>query len=186
MISETLMIHDVEVHIYYDEDAESPRNWDNLGIFVTAHRRVTGDCELSYDANSIDEAFKWHLRDRGLKLKDIIYTPVYMYKHSGIALSTTSFSCPWDSGPLGYIYIVKSNYRKWYKIQRITQHHLNKAHDILRQEIELMSAYYNGEVYGYCIPSLDESCWGFYGHDHNESGLIQAATASILHYKTAA
>lgn len=30
--------------------------------------------------------------------------PVYMYDHSGLTINTTGFSCPWDSGLLGWIY----------------------------------------------------------------------------------
>ena len=33
--------------------------------------------------------------------------PLYMYEHSGIALSTTPFSCPWDSGRLGFVIMTK-------------------------------------------------------------------------------
>jgi hypothetical protein len=32
-----------------------------------------------------------------------VVLPVYIYDHSGITLNTTGFSCPWDSGQVGWI-----------------------------------------------------------------------------------
>ena len=36
-----------------------------------------------------------------------------------------------------------------------------------------------GDVYGYTIPAIDDSCWGFYGYDHDESGLMENARDAI-------
>jgi hypothetical protein len=30
--------------------------------------------------------------------------PVYLYDHSGLTINTTGFTCPWDSGQIGWIY----------------------------------------------------------------------------------
>lgn len=44
------MVHEEDykgytIKIYHDEDAESPRDWDNLGEMVCFHRRYNlGDC----------------------------------------------------------------------------------------------------------------------------------------------
>ena len=35
--------------------------------------------------------------------------PIFMYDHSGIVLNTSAFSCPWDSGWLGWTYITPEN-----------------------------------------------------------------------------
>lgn len=43
----------------------------------------------------------------------VIGLPVYAYIHSGIALSTSSFGDPWDSGQSGYIYINKAPALEW-------------------------------------------------------------------------
>jgi hypothetical protein len=58
-----------------------------------------------------DEACFIHLSSRDFKLtsthentdKSWSKFPVYAYSHGGLALSTTPFSSPWDSGVLGYI-----------------------------------------------------------------------------------
>lgn len=49
------------------------------------------------------------------ELKQIIRTkhvllPIYVYQHSGTSMSTTPFSCEWDSGQAGFIYASKQRF----------------------------------------------------------------------------
>lgn len=44
---------------------------------------------------------------------------------------------------------------------------------------ELYGFWAFGDVYGYVIPEIEESCWGFYGDDHNKSGLLEYAKNAI-------
>lgn len=41
-----------------------------------------------------------------------VILPLYLYDHSGITISTVPFSCPWDSGQVGWIYAPKDTFRK--------------------------------------------------------------------------
>ena len=45
-----------------------------------------------------------------------VILPLYLYDHSGITMNTTGFSCPWDSGQVGWIYAdadcIKKEYGK--------------------------------------------------------------------------
>jgi hypothetical protein len=41
--------------------------------------------------------------------KEFVILPLYLYDHSGITMNTTGFSCPWDSGQVGWIYTSKEN-----------------------------------------------------------------------------
>lgn len=41
-----------------------------------------------------------------------VILPLYLYDHSGITISTGPFSCPWDSGQVGWIYAPKDTFRK--------------------------------------------------------------------------
>ena len=119
-ILETLNIKGFDVHILISHDAENPLDWGSATL-VTAHRRYTfGGDRLPFDANSIEEAFDWHLDGRGLTRRDVIWLPVYLYDHSGLALSDTPFGDRWDSGQLGYIYETRSNIRAEYRVQRIS------------------------------------------------------------------
>lgn len=55
-----------EIKIYYDEDAQSPRDWDNVATFVCCHRRYElGDRQDMDDC--IDELF-----DKHVNAKDVI------------------------------------------------------------------------------------------------------------------
>ena len=44
--------------------------------------------------------------------KDYVILPLYLYDHSGISMSTGAFSCPWDSGRVGYIYVSLEDAKK--------------------------------------------------------------------------
>ena len=87
------------INIYYDDDARSPREaYDNLGTLYTAHRRYRPEKEFD-DHFDIDKVFEGHIGNfRESFLKEYIALPVYLYDHGGITISTSPFSCPWDSG----------------------------------------------------------------------------------------
>jgi hypothetical protein len=106
-----------EIRLEYDSDPESPRDWDNLGRMVCWHRRYNlGDEQPSEDAgeylldlarkvvsSSYPEALLIKNRD-AILAKHYAILPLYLYDHSGITISTGPFSCPWDSGQVGFIY----------------------------------------------------------------------------------
>ena len=89
------------VDIMQDNFPSSPRDNDNLGtILYCSSRYVLGDKCVSQE-----ELIETLIR------KDIISLPVYSYIHGGITINTTGFSCSWDSGQCGIIYIEKSKVR---------------------------------------------------------------------------
>lgn len=103
------------LRIMYHENPESPREWDNLATMVYGHRRyILGDEE----ARNIDCYNNWDewLEDEILKLNggedNVVWLPLYLYDHSGITMNTTGFSCGWDSGQVGWIYVTKDRLRK--------------------------------------------------------------------------
>jgi hypothetical protein len=51
----------------------------------------------------------------------------------------------------------------------------------MKAELETYDDYLNGNVYGYTIDGDDweDSLWGFYGYDHEKSGLLYEAQGSI-------
>ena len=178
-ILETRRIHGFDVHILISHDAENPLEWGNATL-LTAHRRYTfGGDKLPFDANSIEEAFDWHLAAKGLIRRDVIWLPVYLYDHSGLALSDTPFGDRWDSGQLGYIYETRSNIRAEYRVQRISRKLEQSVLARLRHTLQLLEYWANGNVYAYEIPALDEYCGGFYGWDHETSGLVEYATDAV-------
>jgi len=162
----------IEFEIEQDEYPESPREWGNLGTFIMQHGNYEfGDriFEINGNGISFEDDFKYHLHTvYDCSLDDVIYLPVYMYNHSGITISTTPFSCKWDSGQIGYIYAVKDDIRKEYNVKRISPKLREQTLSILRAEIQTLDQYLIGDIYGFNIEYDDgsnNSCWGFYGNN---------------------
>lgn len=152
---------------------DNPRDWDNLGTMVLFHKRYDVVNETSLDHK--DYKGWGELRSAITKTYGpSLIIPVYMYDHSGIALNTTGFECPWDSGQLGYIFITHSRICSEYGRKRVSKRLLDMISSFLNEEVKIYSQYINGEVYGYVISKDDEvvdSCFGFYGSDFDSNGL---------------
>ena len=117
---------------------------------------------------------------RELVAEHCIIVPVYAYVHSGVALSTGGFSCPWDSGCVGLIWCTFDRAREEYGDD--AQAH-ERARKYLIGEIETLDTYYRGNVYGFTIEDADgehvDSCWGFYGSTIDECGILDHIDESL-------
>lgn len=94
-----------------------------------------------------------------------LFLNVYMYDHSGVSISTSSFGCSWDSGMLGIIGIVdKDKFRKSFPTKRINT---KKALNRLDSWIEEINHYLIGNCWGFIIEDENgdvvDSCGGFVG-----------------------
>ena len=157
------------ITIHHDPHAESPREWDNLGTMLCNHRRYDLGDKSNPEAGehgSYKADFIAYLKSENLTLSDVIYTPIYMYNHSGISLSSESFSCNWDSGQLGWHYVTKSKIRAEFNVKRISPKLYQTVIDILNNELELYNHYVQGNCYGFIIKDDEgdqiDSCWGIY------------------------
>jgi hypothetical protein len=86
-------------------------------------------------------------------------------------MNTTGFSCPWDSGQVGWIYITREKVRKEYGCKRVTKKMVEKIKGYLRNEVETYDQYLTGDVYGFRITDEEteeemDSCWGFFGEKY--------------------
>lgn len=215
------------IKVYPDDNAESPREWCNVGTMACWHSRYNlGDIQPKEDAeeyiaalargdarfdkldtlldrawNSASDAVckrvkQW--RDAALAealAKDHIILPLYLYDHSGITMSTSSFSCPWDSGQVGIIHCTMAKARdEWGEKHNpgITDEEIRKkAIACLVAEVKTYNDHLTGNVYGYVAEDENEnhidSCWGFFpDHDCNYSKrndyMIGEAKAAIDHH----
>ncbi len=103
------------LRVFVDDDAESPRNWDNLGRMVCSHRRYDlGDEKASNTElySSWEEWLETEVLEPNGGEDEVVALPLYLYDHSGITMNTTGFSCPWDSGQVGWIYCTKKRFRE--------------------------------------------------------------------------
>lgn len=80
---------------------------------------------------------------------------VYMYEHSGRTVSLAPFSCRFDSGQLGVLWIPRQRGRTGKKAEEIAKALVSDLDNLLQ-----------GNVHGYKAVHEDgreESCWGFIG-----------------------
>ncbi len=172
---ETLCHRGYDINIYYDTDAESPREWSNLGTFYTAHRRYRPEKEFDkhFEFDEVCNEQPGNLR--GSFLKKYVAQNLYFYDHSGQTISSRPFSCPWDSGWFGIVAVSVEKVKKEFGWKLLTAARRRKIEEYLQGEIDTYDNYLRGEVYGYQITPADdkdnvlESCWGYFG----DTGLDQ-------------
>jgi len=157
-MEETIEYRGYQIEVIQDNDVcESPRDWDNLGTMVCFHRGYNLG-----DKHSFDDSYDFI---EFAKEEKPIMLPLYLYDHSGITMRTSSFSCPWDSGQVGMIYVDKDKVKKEWGWKRLTQARREKIYKILEQEVETYDDFLTGNVWGYNVEFEDDSdsCWGFFG-----------------------
>ena len=167
------------LEIEQDSSPESPRTWDNFGKMICFHRRY--DLGDKHDYNS-DNYNGWdELREQIEQDYNVgVILPLYLYDHSGITMSTSPFSCNWDSGQVGWIFCTKEEMdSNWIKLSG--QDKIERSEVLLKGEVETYDQYLTGDVYGYKIyevstcdhghehKELVDSCWGFYGEEECRS-----------------
>jgi len=152
-----------------DPDPLNPREeWDHLGVMVCFHRRHNlGDAsELRAGNFSGWEEMEDRLRKHGA----VIVLPLYLYDHSGLTMRTWPFSCPWDSGQVGFVYATREAILGAYNRQRLSQKLRDKVERCLRAEVEAYDQYLRGDVWGYTVETATgehlDSCWGFFGESY--------------------
>jgi hypothetical protein len=106
-----------------------------------------------------------------------IQLPLHLYDHSGITMSTSGFSCPWDSGQVGFIYVTPERIIEEYGDN--SDESRVKATSVLEGEVKTYDCYIRGNIWGYQVfesevceccdtPGIEDEidgCWGFYDMD---------------------
>lgn len=156
----------------------------NRRILVTIERDLDcacpveddGDIKIAYLSRSrhtlgteaLSQPEMDSVRDR-IKSGELVGLPVYAYVHSGTALSTEPFTCPWDSGQSGFVYCDAD----WAK------NNLQDTLAVLKLAVESYAEWLNGEAYGYILEDPSgkqlDSCWGFLGFEYAKDRAEEAA-----------
>jgi len=150
---------------------DSPRDWDNLGTMVCFHKRGKYGDNHDYKA---DEFNGWDELENQIREDhpNCIILPIYMYEHSGVTINTTGFSCPWDSGRLGLIFISREKINEEFNKSRTDK----QIEEYLQNEVAVYDQFLTGDVWGFrMLDSRGEekdACWGFYGDDPIENGMV--------------
>lgn len=160
---ETLDYKGYQIKLYTDDDPMNPRLDTNVGTMVCFHKRyVLGDAH-TFGTNDFKgwSDMKRHL----IRVEGAIATQcLYLYDHSGITISTTPFSCPWDSGQVGFIYATRKSVEETLGIKRLTKASRAKILQALQAEVKVYDTYLRGDFCGYVVEKdgVDgDSCWGF-------------------------
>jgi hypothetical protein len=159
-----------------DFDCNPRTEYDNVGTMACWHsrmllgdeqpreepgeflRRLAGEHVGADDPDLIPDKHVQAILD-----KHFVILPVYAYEHGGITISTGPFSCPWDSGQVGFIYCTTAD------VQREWNGDKDKAIAYLKGEVNTYDQYLRGDVWGYVIEDsageVVDSRYGFFGRD---------------------
>jgi len=176
MATQTTSAVEYRYRIEVDDCLESPRDWENLSVFYCFHNNyILGD-KHSIDHNNYDS---WHELAESEFGSDDVVVPLYIYDHSGLTLSTAPFSCPFDSGRVGFAVVSKERIISEYGVYN--DESKEKALARIDAEVKTYNQYLSGDVYCIFIDERFECCdrWdivdsfgGFYGHEYAESEAI--------------
>lgn len=200
------------IRVYAEDYPRNPRTEnENIGTMACWHRRYTlGDEQPSVSpgehkyalARAVDDTLpEWDDAtdadaQRAQEVFDAQYLrlPLYLYDHGGITMRTTPFSCPWDSGQVGFIYVSRKRAAEEWGEDFIDVRVLAGLVD----EVEEYDQYLTGEVYGFEIEKAEtfektsrktgwteevdewsdyDSCSGFFGSDPEKSGMLGTVEA---------
>ena len=162
------------LEIQYDEDCESPREWSNLGYFITVDdgfRSPDMNTELEnwiketgQEADSQEEhieCIKDWFKMNSEEIVIAIY-PITKYEHGGISYSLGT-GHGFDNSNNGF-YIITTETQKEMGTKK------KDFERVIQSELDLYNKWCNGEVYGYTLyddkGGIEDSCWGFYDLEH--------------------
>ena len=162
-----------QIDIGYDESPCDPRTeWDNFTVIHCCSSRYYLGEKNHKSWEDCDAALR-EARKQG----DLVFK-VFAYIHGGTALSLESFhgSLPqghaqFDSGQCGYIVVKKKDIIENWGKKNWTEKLRKKAYEVAEGDIKVFTAYLNGQVFGYNIDEIDDSCYGYY---ETEDALAEA------------
>ena len=160
---ETIHYKNHTIEIFPDENSENPiQSWDMLGEYCCWHRR-----------NNLGNSDRFETPEQVVgyaRQTNSLLFNLYMYDHSGVALSLTNSHYPfndrWDSGQLGYVLVDRKKALREFGKKRLTNQLKQRIYNIIEGEVETYNQYFAGDVYGYVVSKNGQeidSCWGFYG-----------------------
>lgn len=192
LIAGKIINGETQMKVVRDDD---PENETPFSLVVPYILPWKGEYEIC-KAKTVDELFSQFNRDAILEdltttelhgllqeSDDIVLLPLWLYDHSGISMSTSHtypYNDRWDSGQVGWIYLTKERFLSETGYEEVQWP--EKACEMLQAEVVIYDQYLRGETYGFQVfefdkesgtwEETDESCWGFYGADLEENGIL--------------
>lgn len=108
--------------------------------------------------------------------------PLYLYDHGGITISMGAFSCPWDSGQVGWITLRKLDaYAEWPQCDWASVD--DWVNYVMKAEVEEYDQYLTGDVWGAVVEDENgdelDACWGLFGLRHAETEMQMMAEDAV-------
>ena len=182
MDDSVLKLNGYRARIEVDEDFDSEMLGDRMGKFYTGRKAAAhgfpADVELYENSGGITQ----------FDSSEFLYcAPVYGFSHSGLAISLTPFSDPWDSAQIGYYAVSNSEAEAWFGKNYVRAQAEAQAEAEVAEICEVL----RGHVYYVVIEKqsdcgaashpdfeLVDSIGGLVGYQHafdEAHGLLQAA-----------
>ena len=184
-----------KIEVDYDYYPNNPREWDPVCHIMSTKRNL----EIADEGLSFSKEDMMDMLDELKADPNVVVKPIYMYEHTGITIRLTPFGDLWDSSICGYIFAYKNEVIR--EIGNATEENWKeRAENAMDHEIKVYDQFIRGDVYGFCVYQRDiieckstisgniwtteeweqiDSCWGFYGHDFEENGLIEYALENL-------
>jgi hypothetical protein len=179
-MSETIEKDGYRIEIEQDEYAENPLHcMDFLCKFLVFHSRYSfGHKHEFKDPGAVQEYKKAQPED--------LWLPLYLYDHSGLTISLNPFSCPWDSGQVGWVWASRKDILQNFLGKILTKKLRKQALEVAAAEVKIVDDYLTGNVHQYRIydaeDEIQESC-GYYG---DEKECKEEALRMLEHIKDCA
>lgn len=167
----------LKYRIEQDEDAQSPQDFGDDGLFLVADHRdffvPPSKDERNFDVQTVIDDHK--------DTHHVFLLEAYI--HSGVRLALAGEGNfpdrQWDVSLLGAVFASKSEWRTRAKARKAAEQH-----------IETWNQYLSGDVWGVIIEDEEgnhlDSCWGFYGHDYAKEEAARMVADAAKNYNPAA
>lgn len=171
-----------KIEIEQEEYPMNPRSNDNISKMVCFHRRYNLGDNHNYKHENYDS---WDEMEKDIirKEKTACIIRLFLYDHSGITISTTSFNDRWDSGTVGFIFITKKDLRKNFLKKRLSKKLIERCNSIIEGEVYEYDSYLRGDVYTMSTYENNEliDCIGeFYGDNFWENGMSSNVSKEMI------
>ena len=164
----TTITTEPRLKIVHEEDSESPREWTNLGYFITQDKNyyspdrneaLQAIIKISGD-NAMSQAEHIAMIKKAYRAEDKILAiyPIVKYEHSGVSYSLGT-THGFDYSNNGFYIITE-------KTQKEVGTKKKDWEKVIRQELEVYNQWCSGEVYRFTLYDKNgevvDSCGGFY------------------------
>jgi hypothetical protein len=149
---------------------------DTIGDTVQAKRfmQETYNEELGYDYEKEDfrkgNRMEYHNKLLDKIREKYVIEYFYLYDHSGLSISLKPFSCPWDSGEVGFAFAKKQDILNEFGRKRFTDSLYEKTLNIFADEIKEYDHYLQGNCFKYQLfenKEEIESEYNFLGYEED-------------------